>query len=358
MIQIVTGLPPSVDGLGDYALALGRAISSAHAIPSAFIVSECRDNGPATVEGFHVKYMRRKTLAAFVSAFMALVEDKKQVSPNSPILLHYSGYGYQPRGCPIWLTKALEWVKATWKSRVVVMFHELYAFGPPWRSSFWTSPIQRAIVRGIASVADEIVTNTETYQHYLGRTGAVNPHRIPVMSTLGEPNATLPVTQRERRLVVLGRATRRKALYQKWGASLNNICALLRVNEVIDIGPPVDSRTSPCDGLKISQMGILTPTDISSILWSSYAGLISETLLERSTVFAAYCAHGMIPVNLSAPTGYSENTNPSVQCLDTLDDAQAQHASDLAFRWYQDHTSARHADLFQKLLSGAIPYTR
>jgi hypothetical protein len=55
------------------------------------------------------------------------------------VLLHFSGYGYARRGLCRWLVDGLtRWKAAGAQRRVVTMFHEVYASGPIWRSSFWT----------------------------------------------------------------------------------------------------------------------------------------------------------------------------------------------------------------------------
>ncbi|MFZ4728709.1 MAG: glycosyltransferase family 1 protein, partial [Pseudanabaena sp.] len=71
---------------------------------------------------------------------------------TSPVLLHYVGYGYAKRGCPVWLVDGIQRWKNLYPDRLLVtMFHELHASGtPPWTSSFWLSPLQKNLVTRLA----------------------------------------------------------------------------------------------------------------------------------------------------------------------------------------------------------------
>jgi len=58
-----------------------------------------------------------------------------------------------------------------WKRReggkVAIVFHELYANGPIWKTEFWTRPFQRQIVRRLVDVADCWITNCDRYHRIL-----------------------------------------------------------------------------------------------------------------------------------------------------------------------------------------------
>ena len=86
-----------------------------------------------------------------------------------PVLLHYAGYGYQARGCPTRLVAGLRDWKRRGGGRLVTVFHEVYASGPPWRSSFWLFPFQRRLAAERARRSDGIVTSLEIYRSLLHR---------------------------------------------------------------------------------------------------------------------------------------------------------------------------------------------
>src|SRR5437879_828476 len=145
ILQIVPRLPPTISGVGDYSFLLAQELRRAHDIETRFIVSdpswedstERAENGNRKVEseldGFPVYRLQRRSADQLLFVLSAA-----GMAPT--VLLHYVGYGYEKRGCPFWLVNGLEaWRKAQSSRRLVTMFHELFASGPPWRSSFWTS---------------------------------------------------------------------------------------------------------------------------------------------------------------------------------------------------------------------------
>ena len=119
------------------------------------------------------------------------------------MLLHFVGYGYQKRGCPVWLLRGLKaWKRRQKGARLITMFHELYPSGLPWQSSFWTSPLQRGICRELARLSD--VTNRAESVCILRMTGRTDVLNLPVLSNVGEPESRQPIGDRDRRLVVFG----------------------------------------------------------------------------------------------------------------------------------------------------------
>ena len=155
VLQIVPRLPPPEEGVGSYALCLERALA-VHGISTHFLTAE---------EGGLARRMEEAEADA--------------------VLLHYANYGYQRRGCPFWLPGALRRSRAR---RRVTIFHEVYATGPPWRSSFWTQPFQRRIAAAVARTSDALITSLDLYVRRIGP--AASPEKTwvtPVFSTVGDP---------------------------------------------------------------------------------------------------------------------------------------------------------------------------
>ena len=89
---------------------------------------------------------------------------------------------------------------------------------------------------------------------------------------------------------------------------------------------------------------------VSRLLSDSVAGFLQypQDFLGKSTVFAAFASHGVIPVcswttNGSRPVDHLWNP-----LRDPLPDGQG--VADAARRWYRDHSLARHAELYARIL--------
>jgi hypothetical protein len=150
VIQIVPRLPPFVSGVGDHALLLAEQLARKYGWMTRFLVPT-QDSSPTVgVNGFLVERLDQISARSLETALDRIT------SPQIPVFLHYVGYGYQKRGCPYWLVQGLRhWQCGRKGSRLVVMFHELFAFGPIWRSSFWLSYFQRYLTGQMARIADQ-----------------------------------------------------------------------------------------------------------------------------------------------------------------------------------------------------------
>ena len=293
ILQIVPRFPPSVSGVGDYANVLARQLRGAHGIQTRFLVCDPSRPEEKEIGGFRVdRFDSHKAgdLARRISV------------PEMPetVLLHYVGYGYQKRGCPLWLVRGLEsWKKANTRRRLVVMFHELYAFGPPWSSSFWTSPLQRALVKSLALMSEHSLTNLQVSRKSLARITSRSESDfsvLPVFSNVGEPQSLPAWSSRRARLVVFGDpAWRRQAYFEHQGA-LEDACAAFGLDEIVDIGSPCG--TLPKLRVYCVPKGNLPAEQVSAELLDARAGFFAypAAYLGKSGVFAAYAAHGLVPV--------------------------------------------------------------
>src|SRR5437588_5214533 len=189
IVQIVPALPPSINGVGDYSHLLARQLRLAHGITSRFIVCKPDWTGDPELEGFEIEKLSRQTAAKLLTKLTEI--DVKTV------LLQYVGYGYEKRGCPVWLVRGLEeWKRCNPEARLITMFHEISAFGPPWTRAFWTSVLQRNIAARLARLSDACMTNKKLYADILKRLSrGVHPEIpwLPVFSNVGEPQNVLPL---------------------------------------------------------------------------------------------------------------------------------------------------------------------
>jgi hypothetical protein len=341
IVQIVPRLPPPAEGVGSFAQSLAEALLAGPGVASRLLAA-----GPG-VPGTEPQ----------ARAFAARLE---QEAGANPVLLHYVGYGYQPRGCPGWLVDGLAAWKAGGGRRLVTLFHEVYASGPPWRSSFWLSPAQRRLAARLAALSDGRVTSLALYRRLLRRrTPRLEVAVLPVFSTVGEPAAVPPLAARARRLVVFGGPGGRARAYNRHAAVLAEACRALDLAEVWDVGPPgnLGSTGVPAEvaGRPLRRLGELPATQVGALLAESLAGFVAypPRFLAKSTVFAAYCAHGMLPL-CGAPS-LDENGDEVPPCWEpnrhpaTPEDLQA--LAGQARTWYRTHTAAVHAALYRELLS-------
>lgn len=307
VVQIVPHLPPPFEGVGTYASALAEALAKS-GIETRFLVPD------RTVQGL-----------------------LREIRDAETVLLHYAGYGYQRRGCPVWLAEGLD----RWRGRLVTLFHEVFAFGPPWRSSFWLLPVQRRIAARLARRSAALVTTLEIYEARLRPwTRDREVTVMPVFSTVGEPAAVPGFEERARRIVVFGGAGVRG---RTWGPFLPELARTARelgAEEILDVGPPVD-LPGAVGGVPVRGLGVLPPAAVSDLLLGSAVGFLAypPDFLPKSTIFAAYCAHGVLPV-CAWHGGRHYWTG----------EGDPQAIASAAREWYGGHALARQAEGFREIL--------
>lgn len=354
---IVPRLPPVIDGIGDYALKLAKQLRNDFGLQTHFIVCDPSWHGELFIDDFSVDQLGQRTSQSLLTLLSV-------ISP-SIILLHYVNYGYAKRGCPVWLINGLKhWRAAFLETSLTTMFHEVAAFGPPWRSSFWLSPAQYSLSAQLARLSDNCLTSKSSYAQTLGKWKQIELAKIPslpVFSNLGEPSAILPLNQRSRRLVVFGgRGWRRKA-YLEAQPALIQTCEFLEVEEIWDVGAESGLDLSKILKCPVLEAGKLPAAEISLIMSNSIAGFLSypPDFLAKSGIFAAYCAHGLLPVcawgryvaadGLEARKHFWTPNSPTEQA----NWVQLQTIADFAHTWYQSHSLSAQAKAFYRTLTKA-----
>jgi hypothetical protein len=352
IIQIVPRLPPEVDGLGDYALNLARQFRKYFGIESHFIACYSNYYTGGTIEGFKVTYLKEH------SATLLLSELIKSESTHA-ILVHYVGYGYAKRGAPIWLIQGLQkWRNYNQRVRLLTMFHEIYAKGPIWTSSFWLSPLQKYLAARLARLSNVCFTSR---QGYAGILSTLNGSRcnpiitLPVFSNIGEPEEIpLLLKNRKRRIIIFGGRGNRLRVYEKSIADLERVCRSLEIEEIIDVGPTISLSSTQVNGIPLTRMGKMATKEVSDLLSNSIVGFFhyDTAFLAKSTIFAAYSAHRLIPISASCGTvqadGLEANTHYWVANseMKNLNLAIGQKIADNAYNWYQNHRLAEHVKTF------------
>lgn len=365
--SIVTHLPPAVDGVGDYALNIARQLRKDCGIETHFIVGDPTWMGPDQIDGFPVCWLNRRsadTLLAFLQGERATGTLSKRFHSDT-ILLHYVHYGYAKRGCPVWLVDGLQrWRNASGDRSLITMFHELYSFGPPWASSFWLSPLQKNLAVRLARLSDRCLTSKQAYAEILYGFRQAKPTEIPalpVFSTVGEPEYLPSLIERPRRLVVFGAPSNRLRVFQRSITAVKRICQELEIEEILDIGPPIDLKDFEVNNIPIVAMGSIPASELSNILSNAIAGFFDyrNDYLAKSTIFAAYCAHRLIPIG----TFYSEPMDNleagkhywlADRSPEPLNLTIGQAIADNAHRWYQTHPLSAQAKVFAAQLTNKL----
>jgi len=353
IIQLVPGAPPLVNGVGDYAFAVARELRASTDIDSVFLVCNPDWRVPQRHEGFRLIAQPSRSAKALVCAISDV-----QAGLSSPcsVLLQLSPYGYDSNGAPFWLLRGLnKWKRSDPKRhRLCTYFHELYASGKPWTRGYWLSPVQRACTRGIARLSDGLMTSMQAYGEALERwrndvPGSVA--RLPIASTVGESDVPVADSVREPRIAVFGSVGLRNRAYAQRGGIFWKVCRMLGVREVVDIGdgqPPALKEVAP---LQVTRTGVLSAGEIGQILRASRFGYVDyfDGYLAKSSVFAAYCAHGVVSVlpqrNASEVDGLKIGTHYWAPNCDSLDAGRATAIASAARAWYENHNIAAHARL-------------
>lgn len=356
LVQIVPRLAPPAEGVGSYAAALAGALSRL-GVETCFVVGD-----PAWPESEPEGGARAVRVEARTAAALAAALDR--AGEGVPVLLHYAGYGYQTRGCPRWLVEGL----SDRKPRLLTLFHEVYASGPPWRSSFWTLPLQRRLAAELVRRSADLTTTLTLYAGLLRPWAAGREIAIqPVFSTVGEPEpaAVRWLAARRRRMVVFGGAGVRSRAWAEARPALARACAGLGIEEIADVGPAIAGTAVPEEvgGAPVRRLGVLAAAALSDLLLDSLAGfaVYPPAFLPKSTIFAAYCAHGLLPVcvpwrasavdrreegdGLTAGRQYWEAGSRPAGAP-----AHPQEIADAARSWYAGHSLALQAAAWRERL--------
>lgn len=354
LVQLVPWLPPALEGVGGYAAALGAALALC-GIDSRFLVA---DPGwlPAADDRGAAADLAGERLAERSATALARQLD---ASGATVVLVHYANYGYQRRGCPAWLVRgARRWRAGAPGRRLVTYFHEVYASGPPWRSSFWLSPLQRRLAARLLAASDGAATSLGLYGRMLARwRPSCEVWVTPVFSAIGEPARVPPPAERLPRTMLVFGGARRQRAFGEQRAALAAACRALEVEEILDLGPPLAELPARLDGLPVRPLGTLPAAAASAVLLRSYAGFLGypAAFLAKSTVFAAYCAHGLVPVCAwGRPQPPEPGERPPFWNAG-LEPPPADPAglAALARAWYGGHDLESQAVRFRALLTGA-----
>jgi hypothetical protein len=297
--QVLPHLPGSNDGVGDYALNLARQLSALHGLRTTFVVAA--GSSVREKEGFPV-----------ISGLPAALPP---VSADLPahVILHYANYGYQPRGVPFQLLHFARNLRGHVAGRWITTFHELYASGPPWRSAFWVRPLQVRIARDLMNLSSACVVSNNVIEREIHRHDPQKlVHVVPVMSNFGEPASPVLGEKSPKHWAIAGGT----ALIERSLRAFARIKSLIPTayfpDQVEVVGgvdnqdvreqflmlraafPTVSFQHHPKVSADRASM-ILAPCAFG---WLDYfgKGKAWPGMILKSGSFAAFCAHGIVPV--------------------------------------------------------------
>ena len=292
IIQLVPQLDASRCGVAAYAEALGVEWQNGAGVESFYLAIRGADNGAAQV-------LTGSAFAKGAAFFEGLTRLCISREGCGGVVLHFSGYGYAKRGAPVWLESGMRKFRRQHPTvGVVTMFHELFATGPVYSSAFWLSWFQKRVAARLAAISDVVFTNRQASANWLTQQKPELRDQIvvlPVFSNMGEPTEVTAPSKRQNRLVMFG--------YQAKGcedrSSIHQAVEILRPEVITILGRDgAEAIGAVPAGVRLEQLGWLPPDQISQVLSESRFGWISyaPAYLGKSGIFAAYLAHGVVPV--------------------------------------------------------------
>jgi hypothetical protein len=382
VIHIVPQLPPQNSGVGDYAMLVGhhmeqisdgvecRYVAAGHStavLPASGervrnITGRCEPGTLWRVVDELVKECLQK--CGGLSETIATVGRPKHVD----VVLHYSGYGYDRNSCPAWIVKTLR-ERPNFVRQVITFFHELYATSPPWQRAFWYSFRQRRIAVGVARLSDFLLTNREQSARWLEKvTGCPigSATTLAVPSNVGEPTEVPKINLRPRRAVTFGGADCKRFALLDEAPQVSRLLRQMGISELIDIGSdcPVDAQSFNRSGISVQQLGYRNASEVSDNLLQCRVGFLDYPLavVAKSGVFAAFAAHGVVPILRRHKEGTFDRITISEHALtmpsairSKLSEMTLQRISDAARASYRDCSLNVHAStILQVMLQSEI----
>ncbi|PZR73907.1 MAG: hypothetical protein DLM73_09420 [Chthoniobacterales bacterium] len=297
VLQIVPYLPGTLDGVGDYALNLAKALAADHGLTTLFAVA--RGASINNKDGFSV-------ISSLDECSIEALAEKCE-----HVILHYANYGYQSRGIPFHLRSFARQLRGQLRGRWLTTFHELYASGPPWKSAFWLHPLQVKIARDLIDLSTSCFVSNSAIEKAIHVCDPRKPvHLAPVMSNFGEPNGVDDVSPK--RWAICGGTAliaRSLALFEQRHRSIPDHFS----PDHLDV---IGGRDENSTRVVLERLSRNTPglschyhPEVSAELasgllrkssfgWIDYfgTGKMWPGMILKSGAFAAYCAHGVVPV--------------------------------------------------------------
>jgi hypothetical protein len=351
VIHIVPRRTDQPDGVGDYATILAQVMYERNRCVSTFLPGTPAQTEAPIQDSWRTVPVIRRRGCALASQLSCLCRE----TDAKAVILHVSGYGYQRRGAPIWLLTGLRaWRRMHPHVRMIGIFHELFASGHFWNSSFWLSAAQKYVTQELWRLCDGGLATNHAYFEQLAAwrpTMRQQLKAMPVFSNVGEPDAVPAAGERPNYMAVFGRPGVEQWIYNDPHASRSaDVVRKLGIEKIIDIGSRVSALPGRLGNTPIIALGRLPRAAVSEYLLGCRFGLLNYGVMRlgKSGVFAAYAAHGVIPVCIQDQSEQNDQLHKGrhflqwplqklpldLSCIQTL-----------LKKWYQDHSTQAQADL-------------
>jgi hypothetical protein len=357
LLQIVPRVPGGIDGVGDYALTIARKLQegfgceTVFAIPIKAFVLPPGWSSPS-VEGFDLVALEHLLKPPF---------PEFDEPDFNHVVLHYVNYGFQKRGIPFRLLSILQQLRRQHHGKLVTIFHELYASGPPWTSAFWLQPLQIHLAKAVARLSDACIVSSDNFVSELKRmVSQARIHLHPVPSGLEEPSLSPnQIVDRDphRWAIVGGTALTERSLrsfrrlIRRIPDSITpRILFVLGGDEnpvtrslVVDLAVQSDYRP------RIAAIEASEILRTCSFAWFDYFHRpdVETSVILKSSAFAAACAHAVIPVfphrGSAISLGSDRLPGPFFVEPDRSEIPDAHGRAEIAsgiYDWYQRHSSS------------------
>ena len=345
VLQIVPRVSDHPDGVTDYALNLAHALLANYRLRTEFAPTE--PSHVSQKEGFEIASMAEGSVPRHKPAH---------------VILHYVNYGYQKRGLPFSLLPVWCALRESCRGRFLVIFHELFASGPPWKSEFWVQPLQKRIARDVARLGDARLVSSESMRQSLEELApGVDVVVHPVPSAFGEPvidPAQLRKRDNHRWLICGGTELIERSL-RSFLRIADAIPASIASRDLVVVGGTENSKVRQMLKTLVKTQWEYHPAvsseTASQILstcafaWLDYftTGARSDLLLKSSS-FANVCAHAVVCVtpHAMAPISLRGDSLPGPFAIAHGDvklpsPSERPEVARNIYDWYHRHASAR-----------------
>jgi len=347
LLQIVPNVPGGIDGVGDYALTIAKELRDRVGCDTVFATLKTSSGEKA--DGCEVLSLDR------------LLDEPSREFDH--VLLHYVNYGFQKRGVPFRLLSILHELRRQHRGRLVTIFHELYASGPPWASAFWLQSLQKYLAKSIGHLSDACIVSSDNFRRELQRM-VPNAHieLHPVPSGIGEPSlSSNQIADRDpHRWAIFGGTTLVERSLRSFRQLLLRIPDSIVPRKLFVLGGEdnpatrtllVDLAIESDYHPRIAAADALEILKTCSFGWFNYFHRpdVETSVILKSSAFASVCAHGVIPVfphrgstisidgdRLPGPFFVEQD-----HCEIPSAHDRAKAAADV-YDWYQRHVSSEH----------------
>lgn len=285
ILQIIPQHPQKADT----ALTIAQGLRDNYQVNSLFYCPQEFDSNTYSLYGFD-------SIAAPLSTLCEQI-------PRSTrsIVLHVNQSTYQAHVGKQQTKKFIDELRRTIEKSsldLVTIFHEIPT--NKLSSLFIINPRCQLLTKELADLSAAVITNNRFFERHLIEKTNSSTICVNNFSRVGELESNNLLGASRCNLVILGGAERASIYKNK--AFLQNVAETLKIQQIVDIGQPLNWSRINTKGLKIRKLGQLLKSEISDQLTISKVGLLDYSrypgCLGKSSVFNAYKAHGVAPMML------------------------------------------------------------